>query len=769
MKSTKLQQSSITKQNLIFALAIVLMSIYLVWRLFFTLPIHDGTLNMVVAVMLYIAEAITIFTTFDLFFQRMRADSFVIDRPSIEDQDFPDVDVFVATHNEAVSLLSKTVYACTCMDYPDKAKLHVFICDDGNRAEVAQLADELHVGYLGLADNTHAKSGNYNNALAHTHSPLVATFDADMIPRHDFLVKTIPYFLVRDYIQEQGAWRKRDADEHTSDEKPIGLVQTPQSFYNPDLFQFNLYAEKIIPNEQDFFSREINILRNTSNSVAYTGSNAILSRKALEDIGGFPLNTITEDFEVSLRMQQNGYITYATNEVLSSGLATTTVSAMIHQRTRWARGIIQSLQNTHPFRTPGLSFQGKLAYLWNFLYWWSFVNRLIFITSPILFALFNFRIVVTGLGSLILIWLPAYICYASAMRFLSGSVRNQRWSQVIDTILMPYMIFPVLLETLHIHQRSFKVTDKRNVALGARAKSNLLLAVPNIILLLFTLAALVHFVWGKYGWSLFFGSVIIFWLTYNLVSLTYSLFFMLGRPAYRRSERFTAHEQLDINLGGQIYKAYTIDISEEGMGIHSDVSLYFDESQDVALRIHTDRYESELLGRMIYAQQVDDGWRYSLVVRAKTIADQRKFFQIIYDRQHALPQQMDFWDTAYDDFVRNVMKRLQKPSTAFNRFSTMVVRDSVRFDDGTICTRASIGYRSWTVAHLQAATGMDTIPSRLSFTTESGMRIELMRTGQMHGDEETLQVANLHELASSGMVSGVIENIAATVTHPVDH
>jgi cellulose synthase (UDP-forming) len=29
----------------------------------------------------------------------------------------------------------------------------------------------------------------------------------------------------------------------------VGLVQTPQSFYNPDLFQFNLYAENAIPNE----------------------------------------------------------------------------------------------------------------------------------------------------------------------------------------------------------------------------------------------------------------------------------------------------------------------------------------------------------------------------------------------------------------------------------------------------------------------------------------------------------------------------------------
>lgn len=74
--------------------------------------------------------------------------------------------------------------------------------------------------------------------------------------------RTVPYFLIPE-------WK-------------LGLLQTPQSFYNQDLFQFNLYAEKGIPNEQDFFSREINLLRNATNTAAYTGSNTVILREALE-------------------------------------------------------------------------------------------------------------------------------------------------------------------------------------------------------------------------------------------------------------------------------------------------------------------------------------------------------------------------------------------------------------------------------------------------------------------------------------------------------
>src|SRR5699024_1205840 len=150
----------------------------------------------------------------------------------------------------------------------------------------------------------------------------------------------------QEWVEEDGKYRARTEEERRSLKK-IGLVQTPQSFYNQDLFQFNLFMENNIPNEQDYFSKEINVSRNATTSVVYTGSNTILLREAMEEIGGFPYHTITEDFETSIRLQKAGYITYATKEVLAAGLATTTVSSMMKQRIRWAQGVIQSIQNTN--------------------------------------------------------------------------------------------------------------------------------------------------------------------------------------------------------------------------------------------------------------------------------------------------------------------------------------------------------------------------------------------------------------------------------------
>lgn len=171
------------------------------------------------------------------------------------------------------------------MDYPDRSKVHIYLCDDSNRPEMRELAAHMGIRYLTRTEHIHAKAGNLNNAMKHTSSPLIATFDADMIPKHDFLTSCVPYFLTGE---------------------KIGFVQTPQSFYNPDQFQYNLYSEARIPNEQDYFYRDVQVGRNKSNSVIYGGTNTVLSRQALEDVGGFYTGSITEDFAMALKCRAKG-------------------------------------------------------------------------------------------------------------------------------------------------------------------------------------------------------------------------------------------------------------------------------------------------------------------------------------------------------------------------------------------------------------------------------------------------------------------------------
>ncbi|MHA0856963.1 glycosyltransferase family 2 protein [Paenibacillus sp. CMAA1364] len=746
------------RQNTLFIVTMILMSIYLLWRMIFTLPWDQGLLNIVFGILLIGAETLTVLTTFELFVQKMKRESAQLSLPTISLDDYPDIDVFIATHNEPVDLLYKTVNACTFMDYPDKQKVHIYLCDDGVRPEVEALARELGVGYIGFPGNTEAKSGNLNNALSRTSSPLIATFDADMIPQHTFLMKTVPYFLLSKYIEVNGQWRLRREDE-LNDTFKLGLVQTPQSFYNPDLFQFNLYAEHGIPNEQDFFSREVNILRNASNAVAYTGSNTVISRKAMEEIGGFPLKTITEDFETSIRLQQEGYITYATTEVQAAGLSTTTIKSMIKQRTRWARGIIQSLQNTKAIFSKKLPLWTRVTYLSTFLYWWSFFNRLIFIMAPILFALYDFQIVNTSFWQILIFWLPSYFCYSMSMRYLSSNIRNQRWSQVIDTIFMPYLIMPVLLETIGIHERKFKITNK-NKTVGRQWITSLLYALPHIFLLLLSIVAVFRFVNGKYGVALFYSSIIIFWLVYNMVSLLYALFFMIGRRAYRQTERIRAQEAITIHYKAKNlrYQAQSVDVSENGIAFYIPYPIYLPQEETISLVVRTERYEAHLNAVIVYVKKDGEGWRYSAQVEPVSETDKRQYMQIIYDRKHTLPEQMNLWDTAYDDMLRNVKRRVVQSRSDERKMPRISLQHPVVFTNGTSCTLNSFNYHFFSASDFQGRISEDDV---VTFYTKNNIEVIVQHTGKTTADQREilLSVENIEHIVESGLIDQLLEDL----------
>ncbi|WP_234421464.1 glycosyltransferase family 2 protein [Pediococcus pentosaceus] len=282
-----------------YILAIVLSVIYLFWRVFFTIPWHAHIFTLIFALLLVGSEIFSSFTAYVLIiFRLIRADKTQkLEIPKFDlQQPIPKIDVIIVTHNEEVSLLRKTVNAATFMDYPDKSKVNIVIADDGNRPEVRELAKEYKVNYVTMEKNKHAKAGNINNALEQLDAPLFAIFDADMMPFSNFLTSSVPFFT------ENFAELEEDPD-HT---KPIGFVQTPQSFYNADIFQFNLFLQDAVVNEQDFFSRDVNVLNGSNGHALFTGSNAVFLREIVDKVGGFPTDTITEDFELGTKINSEG-------------------------------------------------------------------------------------------------------------------------------------------------------------------------------------------------------------------------------------------------------------------------------------------------------------------------------------------------------------------------------------------------------------------------------------------------------------------------------
>lgn len=656
MKSTALKKKQTKKFNhVLYWLALVSSLLYIGWRLFFTLPFTYGTFSTICGVMLVVAEMMGIFEALQQF--HGMKNNYEPKQPILNDKSmYPHVDVFIATYNESSELLYKTINGCQHMDYPDKSKVHIFLCDDGNRLEMRKLADNMQIGYLTREEHIDAKAGNLNNALLHTSSPLIATFDADMIPLHDFLMEMVPYFFLPYFEEKDGIWKQKQ----TPDEHHVGFIQAPQSFYNADLFQYYLYAEGKVPNEQDYFYRDVQLARNGTNSAIYGGSNTIISREALEAIGGFFTGVITEDFATGISIQAKGYHCYAISKILAIGLSPTDLKSLITQRERWARGCIQTLKKVHFLFKKGLTFGQKISYLSSLLYWYTCFRRLMYILSPILFTIFHVMIVDCTLSELLLFWLPYYSIHRIALKIFSNDIRNDRWSNVYDTILFPSLLKPVFLETLGISQRKFAVTNKNRIADDRSYQWKK--AFPHMILATFSLFAIVESIAICFSTNSIYYIVVIFWLIVNLYALVMSIFFMLGRKAFRQSERFHIQVEARLRFDHIIMMGKTMDLSEGGFSLHFDEPIYVPHHQNCQVELWDEVHMCTLEARLVQVVQLKNDWKYGFQIITLPRGQKSRYFQLIYDRIHSLPQYLEKHSSFFDDLSRNILLRMMPTS-----------------------------------------------------------------------------------------------------------
>lgn len=488
-----------------YTLTILLTFTYIIYRIFFTIPTTLGIIALISSILVLFIE---IWESLDFFAYYLNILCVKKTSPKIPDlsniTQYPDIDVLIATINEHESLLKNTITACKNMSYPDKSKIHIYLCDDGNRANIKKLAENLGVNYLSRITNKNAKAGNYNHALNHITSPFVATFDADMAPTPNFLLTTLPFFFT-------------GTDE-------IGFVQLPQSFNNPDIFQLRFKLENKIPFEQDYFYHSIQIAKNTTNSAIYCGTNALFSRKALNSCNGFATGTISEDIATGMMIESKGYKCLALNNVEAYGTAVNDLSGFVKQRSRWARGCVQILKKYNILKNKGLSFKQKIEYLSCISYWFFGVRRMVYLLTPLLFSIFGVIIVDCNLTTFISIWLPTYILKRFTLDIFEGNKRSSTWNKIYETILTPVLCKEVLKEFFGFGNTKFEVTPKSSQNLKM-SKTNKQLLISHLVLLILNILGLIMCLFRIKTSGITVYILSLLWIISNIFYLTISVIF----------------------------------------------------------------------------------------------------------------------------------------------------------------------------------------------------------------------------------------------------
>ena len=631
--------------------------VYLCWRALYSIPLEWGWLAVACNVALLLVEVLGFAESLVHFrdVAGMRAHPLPVCKP----EEFPDVDIFIATYNEPDRLLVKTVNACKHLEYPDPSKVHVWLCDDSRRPQMRALAERMGIGYFDRPDNEGAKAGNLNAAMARTHAPYVVTLDADMIVQRGFLMQTIPYFIDSE---------RRNAGQPAERQVKLGLLQTPQCFHDPDVFQHGLYAEHCIPNEQDYFYRTVEVAKTASNSVIYGGSNTVLAREALEAVGGFYTGSITEDFATGLLIESAGYVSLALPRPLASGSTPHTFAEHIQQRTRWGRGVIVTARKLGIMRRPRLTMAQKTSYWSSVIYWYSPVKNLIYLLSPLLFAVFAIPVFQCSWLDLLVYWLPTFVAQIVCLRVVSQGRITTRWSGIHETAVMPHLLMPIVKESLGITLSTFKVTDKSGPAM--RRVRDWRGMAPFIVLSLLSVIGIARVVWLLTQVPSAGLFVLLFWLVRNLYFLTMSLFLVDGRDSDGENVKVTTAEPARVALlegvgtlsgpaPGTVYEGVTTLLTEHSARVYLDDAEELRLGSQVELEVECEPYRAQLKGVVTQVSLSRHGTTRVHTVEILDYGDCRgEYLQILYDRVPTLPQRLTRDPGPVRYFWRNLAARL---------------------------------------------------------------------------------------------------------------
>ncbi|KAL8752123.1 MAG: hypothetical protein Q9184_005836 [Pyrenodesmia sp. 2 TL-2023] len=231
----------------------------------------------------------------------------------------PSVDVFIPCCGEAPDVVITSIEGALASDYPTD-KLRVIVLDDGRSKELADLVSNIRTTRSNLfyhsrqkTKNHHYKAGNMNDGIEWVKTlpgppaPFIAILDADMIPEPHWLQVLLPQVL--------------------SDPK-MALACPPQDFYDVPM-------EDPLAQALEVQYRVTNPLKGAAGAAYCAGSGFVVRRKALEEVGGFPTVSLTEDNCLSNFLFKKGWQGVYVDEALQYGRVPESFAAHVVQQTRW--------------------------------------------------------------------------------------------------------------------------------------------------------------------------------------------------------------------------------------------------------------------------------------------------------------------------------------------------------------------------------------------------------------------------------------------------
>lgn len=246
-----------------------------------------------------------------------------------EDEELPFVTIQLPLYNERY-VVERLIDNVTQFDYPrDRFEIHVL---DDSTDETQDLVRERVNYYKALGFNIEQirrkvrkgfKAGALKDGMEFAKGEFIAIFDADFLPRPDFLRLTVPHFSDPSVGVVQTRW------EHINEE--YSLLTRLQAY------QLNVHftVEQVGRMASDDF-------------LQFNGTAGVWRRKTIDEAGGWEADTLTEDLDLSIRAQLKGYKIKFLQEIGAPAELPVEMNSYRSQQFRWMKGGAETAKKMLP-------------------------------------------------------------------------------------------------------------------------------------------------------------------------------------------------------------------------------------------------------------------------------------------------------------------------------------------------------------------------------------------------------------------------------------
>ncbi|SHJ07118.1 Glycosyltransferase, catalytic subunit of cellulose synthase and poly-beta-1,6-N-acetylglucosamine synthase [Clostridium cavendishii DSM 21758] len=336
---------------------------------------------------------------------------------------FPKISILIPAHNEEL-VIGKTVLSILKLDYP-KDKMEVIVINDNSSDGTGRILKEIQdnnkdrdikVITTNKENGGKGKSNALNLGYNLSKGEFIVIYDADNTPE-PISLRILAYTIDnnKDYGAVIGKFRTRNKRKN---------ILT--KFINIEGLSFQWMAQggrwKIF------------------NLCTIPGTNFILRRSIIEQIGGWDTEAIAEDTEISIRIYQLG------SKICFMPLAVTweqepeTMKIWFKQRTRWVKGNVYVLWKY--LKKPKEIIGKKIAVDIYYYFGVYFLFLISLIASDIIFILGLFTsIKVSVSGVFVIIWLLSYVMFVLQVNIALSIEKGEANRENFFLVLLSYFTY----------------------------------------------------------------------------------------------------------------------------------------------------------------------------------------------------------------------------------------------------------------------------------------------------------------------------------------